>query len=108
MNAVISVIGKDCVGILAYVSDECAKANANILDVSQSVLKDYFAMIMVVNIDSLNVDFTKFVGTIYRLFFHFQIIFSLPHLIIFFYIQYQFLPHHRMLQVQQHFLNEKY
>ena len=28
MNAVISVIGKDCVGILAYVSDECAKANA--------------------------------------------------------------------------------
>lgn len=64
MNAVISVIGKDCVGILAYASDECAKANANILDVSQSVLKDYFAMIMVVNIDSLNVDFTKFVGTI--------------------------------------------
>lgn len=64
MNAVISVIGKDCVGILAYVSDECAKVNANILDVSQSVLKDYFAMIMVVNIDSLNVDFTKFVGTI--------------------------------------------
>lgn len=64
MNAVISVIGKDCVGILAYVSDECAKANANILDVSQSVLKDYFAMIMVVNIDSLNVDFTKFVGKI--------------------------------------------
>lgn len=64
MNAVISVIGKDCVGILSYVSDECAKANANILDVSQSVLKDYFAMIMVVNIDSLNVDFTKFVGTI--------------------------------------------
>ena len=52
MNAVISVIGKDCVGILAYVSDECAKANANILDVSQSVLKDYFAMIMVVIIDS--------------------------------------------------------
>ena len=49
---------------MAYVSDECAKANANILDVSQSVLKDYFAMIMVVNIDSLNVDFTKFVGTI--------------------------------------------
>lgn len=64
MNAVISVIGKDCVGILAYVSDECAKGNANILDVSQSVLKDYFAMIMVVNIDFLNVDFTKFVGTI--------------------------------------------
>lgn len=64
MNAVISVIGKDCVGILAYVSDECAKANANILEVSQSVLKDYFAMIMVVNIDALNVEFTKFVDTI--------------------------------------------
>ena len=64
MNAVISVIGKDCVGILAYVSNECAKSNANILEVSQSVLKDYFAMIMVVNIDALNVEFTKFVDAI--------------------------------------------
>lgn len=64
MNAVISVIGKDCVGILAYVSNECAKANANVIEVSQSVLKDYFAMIMVVDIDKINVEFTSFVDNI--------------------------------------------
>ena len=60
MNAVIAVIGKDSVGILAKVSDVCMKQNANIVEVSQTVLKDYFAMIMVVNIDNLNCEFTNF------------------------------------------------
>ncbi|MGF6907616.1 ACT domain-containing protein [Fusobacterium sp. PH5-44] len=61
MNAILSVIGKDTVGILATVSNECVKYNANITDVSQSVIGDFFAMIMVVNLDKLNVEFTKFV-----------------------------------------------
>lgn len=61
MNAVVSVIGKDCVGILAFVSNKCANSNANILEVSQSVLKEYFAMIMLVNIDSINCEFVDFV-----------------------------------------------
>lgn len=60
MNAVIAVIGKDSVGILAKVSDVCMKQNANVVEVSQTVLKDYFAMIMVVNIDNLNCEFTNF------------------------------------------------
>lgn len=50
MKAVITVIGKDMVGILAKVSAVCAELDANILDVSQSVLQDYFAMIMIVDI----------------------------------------------------------
>ncbi|MBO7522638.1 MAG: ACT domain-containing protein [Bacteroidales bacterium] len=61
MNAVISVVGKDCVGILATVSQKCKEANANILEVSQTVLNSYFAMIMLVTIDNLNMDFIDFV-----------------------------------------------
>lgn len=61
MNAVLSVLGKDSVGILSVISSGCYKYNANITEVSQSILKDYFAMFMVVNIDELNVDFTDFI-----------------------------------------------
>ena len=60
MNAVIAVVGKDSVGILAKVSNVCMTQNANVVEVSQTVLKDYFAMIMVVNIDNLNCEFTNF------------------------------------------------
>lgn len=61
MKAVITVTGKDTVGIIAKVSAECAKHGANIVDISQSVLRDYFAMIMLVDIDHLNTHFTDFV-----------------------------------------------
>lgn len=54
MKAVITVIGKDMVGILAKVSTACANANANVIEVTQSVMDKYFAMIMIVNIDELN------------------------------------------------------
>ena len=54
MRAVITVIGKDMVGILAKVSTACAEANANVAEVTQSVLDEYFAMIMLVNIDNLS------------------------------------------------------
>ena len=60
-KAVISVTGRDNVGIIAKVSALCAKYGANIIDISQTVLKDYFAMIMVVEIDGLNIEFTDFV-----------------------------------------------
>lgn len=57
MRAVITVIGKDAVGILAKVSAVCAESNANVIEVTQSVLQDLFAMIMLVDISNLNVDF---------------------------------------------------
>lgn len=60
MRAVITVVGKDMVGILASVSGECAKYNANVIDVSQSVLKDLFAMVMLVEIDKLSVEMAVF------------------------------------------------
>ena len=54
MKAVITVIGKDMVGILAKVSTTCAEANANVSEVTQSILDEYFAMIMLVEIDKMN------------------------------------------------------
>ena len=61
MKAVISVIGKDALGIIHKVSEKCVEADANIVDISQSVLSDYFAMIMLADIDSLTVEFSEFV-----------------------------------------------
>ena len=62
MRAVITVIGKDTVGILARVSTEAAECNANIIDVTQTVMKDLFAMIMLADVTSLSVDFAEFVS----------------------------------------------
>lgn len=59
MRAVLTVIGKDTVGILSKVSAVCAKHNANIIEVTQSVLQDMFAMIMLIDIQSLNIPFTE-------------------------------------------------
>ncbi|MFQ8603220.1 MAG: ACT domain-containing protein [Anaerovoracaceae bacterium] len=53
MKAVITVIGKDMVGILAKVSTACADANANVAEVTQSVLEEYFAMVMLVDIEKM-------------------------------------------------------
>ena len=61
MKAVITVTGKDSVGIIARVSTECAKYDANIVDISQSVLSEYFAMIMLADIDDLKLPFSEFV-----------------------------------------------
>ena len=60
MKAVVTVIGKDSVGIIAEVSMECAKHKANIVDITQSVLKDYFAMIMLVEIEKMETEFAVF------------------------------------------------
>lgn len=56
MKAIITVIGKDTVGILAKVSTICAEYQANVIDVTQTVLEDMFAMIMLVEISRLSTD----------------------------------------------------
>ena len=61
MKAVITVVGHDAKGIIAKVSALCAESGANIIDISQSVLNEYFAMIMVVDTSALNLAFTDFV-----------------------------------------------
>ncbi len=61
MRAVITVIGNDAKGIIAKVSGECLTYNINIIDIAQSVLKDYFAMIMLVDINDINIKFSDFI-----------------------------------------------
>ena len=46
---IITVVGKDTVGIIAKTSAYLAKANINILDISQTVVQDYFNMMMIVD-----------------------------------------------------------
>lgn len=67
MKAVVTVTGRDKVGIIAMTSAECAKYGANILDISQTVLDEYFAMIMLVSIDSINTEFSVFKDAIEKL-----------------------------------------
>ena len=54
MRAVVTVVGRDMVGILAKVAGECAKVNADVIEVNQSVLQDMFAMIMLIEIGELS------------------------------------------------------
>lgn len=60
MRAVISVVGKDQVGILAKVSNECANANANVLEVTQTILQDMFVMVMLVEMDEAKDKYINF------------------------------------------------
>ena len=60
MKAVITVTGKDKVGIISMASGECAKYGVNIVDISQTVLDDYFAMIMLVELDGMQTSFSDF------------------------------------------------
>lgn len=60
MKAVITVTGKDTVGIIADVSALCAEHGVNIQEITQSVLSEYFAMIMLADIDGLDEPFAAF------------------------------------------------
>lgn len=59
MKAIIAVIGKDTVGILSKVSTACADVGANIIEVTQSVLQDMFAMIMLADVGNTSVPFDE-------------------------------------------------
>ena len=67
MKAVISVTGRDSMGIIAKVSCACAEYGANIIDISQTVLSEYFAMLMIVDITQIKIPFGDFVDTMAEL-----------------------------------------
>ena len=67
MNAVLSVVGKDTVGILAKISSKCAEHKANVNDVSQTIISGYFTMFMIIAIDDLNIEFNSFVDELTNL-----------------------------------------
>jgi hypothetical protein len=64
LKAVITVVGKDKVGILAKVSQVCAQYDANIIDVNQTVMDDMFCMVMLAVIDKLKTDLDQFRGVL--------------------------------------------
>lgn len=52
MRAVVTVVGKDKTGIISKVSTFLAEKKVNILDISQTILEEYFAMIMLVDVSN--------------------------------------------------------
>ncbi|MCO1600429.1 MULTISPECIES: ACT domain-containing protein [Desulfosporosinus] len=50
-HAIITVIGRDQIGIIAWVSGRLAEYRVNILDISQTILNEFFTMIMVVDLE---------------------------------------------------------
>ena len=59
MNAVITVVGHDKVGIIAKVSTLLYESNINILDLSQTIMQGNFTMVMLVDVSSANKSFKE-------------------------------------------------
>lgn len=59
MKAVVTVVGKDRVGIIASVCVKLAQYNINVLDISQTVMQGYFTMMMVVDVSAANLPLTS-------------------------------------------------
>ena len=59
MKAILTVIGKDKVGIIAGVSNELQRLNINILDVNQTIIGEFFTMIMMLDLKLSNSNFEE-------------------------------------------------
>ena len=64
MRAIVTVIGKDRVGIIADVTALLAQYGVNVLDISQTVLQEYFTMIMLVDAAQCTVPFADLARTL--------------------------------------------
>jgi len=58
MKAILTIIGKDKVGIISTVSTLLANRNVNILDINQTVMREYFTMIMLVDLENITTEFS--------------------------------------------------
>ena len=67
MRAILTVIGKDQVGILAQVANKCSQFNANVEEVTQSILQDLFCMIMLIDISKVTCELSELVYEMNRL-----------------------------------------
>ena len=61
MRAIVTVIGKDQVGIIAAVCVRLAEFNVNVLDISQTVMQGYFTMMMVVEVSGSTIPLAELV-----------------------------------------------
>ncbi|MGL4606845.1 MAG: ACT domain-containing protein [Eubacteriaceae bacterium] len=64
MKAVITVIGNDRTGIIYNVSKVLAETEVNIEDISQTIMQDFFTMIMLVDLKKMTVDFNTLKTTL--------------------------------------------
>ena len=55
MNAIVTVVGRDRVGIIAAICNKLAGFNVNILDISQTILQGSFTMVMAVDVEKAKV-----------------------------------------------------
>ena len=67
MKAVVTVVGKDRVGIIAKVSTLLCENNINILDINQTIMQNIFTMIMLVDIKEASGDFASISRTLEEL-----------------------------------------
>ncbi len=67
MKAVITVIGDDKVGIIGKVATELSNNNINIVDISQTILQDYFTMIMIVEFSEDDIDLKSLINNLNNL-----------------------------------------
>lgn len=58
-RAIITIIGSDRVGIIAGIASVIAEANVNILDISQSVIREFFTMIMMIDLSGATLTFDE-------------------------------------------------
>lgn len=66
MRAIVTVIGKDRVGIIADVCALLAQNKVNVLDISQTVMQDYFTMIMMVDASAAEIPFAELVKQLHE------------------------------------------
>ena len=59
MKAIVTVVGKDQVGIIAGVCVALAENDVNVLDISQTIMQGYFTMMMVVDLHACTISFTE-------------------------------------------------
>ncbi|HWP79617.1 MAG TPA: ACT domain-containing protein [Candidatus Acidoferrum sp.] len=59
MRAIVTVVAKDAVGIMALVTTYLADHGVNIMDISQTLMQEYFAMIMLVDLATSSIPFDE-------------------------------------------------
>ncbi|HOE96211.1 MAG TPA: ACT domain-containing protein [Candidatus Sumerlaeota bacterium] len=64
MRAIVTVIGHDRVGIIAAVSTTLSRHQVNILDIRQTVMQEYFTMIMLVDLAAMSLSFPELVAAL--------------------------------------------
>ena len=67
MKAVVTVVGKDRVGIIANVCTALAGYNVNVLDISQTVMQGYFTMMMATDVSACSIPLAELVTEMARI-----------------------------------------